>query len=99
MNVFADLTAWPPALGDGYRVEASIVTLHIDTATCVPLGTLVRQADQWYVYVNDNGTARHRSVQLGPRNALVASVRRGLLAGERVLMHPPETLQDGDRIR
>jgi HlyD family secretion protein len=99
VNVFADLTAWPPALGDGYRVEASIVTLHIDTATCVPLGALVRQADQWYVYVNDNGTARHRSVQLGPRNALVASVRRGLLAGERVLMHPPETLQDGDRIR
>lgn len=99
VNVIADLTEWPPALGDGYRAEASIVTQHIDAALCVPLGALVRQADQWYVYVNDSGSARRRSVQLGPRNALVASVRTGLQAGERVLIHPPETLEEGDRIR
>lgn len=99
VNVIADVLDRPTALGDGYRVEASIVTQHIDNALCLPLGALVRRGEEWSVFVNDRGTASLRPVSLGLRNALVASVLKGLQPGQHVLLHPPETLRDGDRIQ
>lgn len=99
VNIIARIPRCPAALGDGYRVEAAIVTSRTPNALCIPLGALIRQGSEWFVFVDDNGIARLRQVQLGVRNAMATSVVHGLRAGERVIMHPPESLVDGDRVK
>jgi HlyD family secretion protein len=37
-------------------------------------------------------------VQIGRRNGLEAQVLDGLRAGERVVVHPADTLADGQRV-
>lgn len=99
VNVVADVLDRPPALGDSYRVEAAIVIEQVTNALCIPLGTLLRDGEQWYVLVNDAGTLRRRAVTLGARNAEMTSVTSGLREGESVVQHPAESLREGDRVQ
>lgn len=99
VNVIATISNRPTTLGDGYRVEASIITSEQPRALCIPLGALIRQGAEWFVFVNDAGIARLRRVRLGARNNLNTAVTEGLAEGERVIIHPPETLEDGDRVK
>ena len=84
-------------LGDGYKVEARIV-VWAGTAVTTPLGSLFRRGQEWAVFVVDQGRASLRPVTIGERNAEVAQVLSGLQPGDRVVMHPPDTLSDGGRL-
>jgi HlyD family secretion protein len=99
VNVIVDLEPVPPdcKLGDGYKVEARIVVWS-GTAVTVPLGSLFRRGQDWAVFMVDNGRASLRQVTIGERNAEVAQVLRGLEPGDRVVLHPPDTLADGGRL-
>jgi len=99
VNVIVDLDLVPHdcKLGDGYKVEARIV-VWAGTAVTVPLGSLFRRGAEWAVFVVDNGRASLRPVTIGERNAEVAQVLKGLELGDRVVLHPPDTLADGGRL-
>jgi len=99
VNVLIDLDRLPRdcKLGDGYKVEARIV-VWAGTAVTAPLGSLFRRGQEWAVFVVDNGRALLRPVTIGERNADVAQVLSGLQPGDRVVMHPPDTLNDGGRL-
>ena len=99
VNVVIDLDRPPQncKLGDGYKVDARIVVWS-GTAVTAPLGSLFRRGQEWAVFVVDNGRAALRPVTLGERNAEVAQVLSGLQPGDRVVMHPPDTLQDRSRL-
>jgi HlyD family secretion protein len=86
-------------LGDGYRAEARIVVWESDNVVMAPLGTLFRHGADWAVFVAEGGRARLRQITLGERNNEMAHVAGGLKAGEEVVLHPPDTLTDGARIR
>jgi HlyD family secretion protein len=86
------------ALGDGYRVDASIVVLARSGVPVAPVGALFRDAQGWAVFVADGATARRRSVELGARNQHSAWVEKGLEPGDRVIVYPPDTVRDGARI-
>ena len=45
-----------------------------------------------------DGRARRTVLTLGHRTPLAAEVTAGLDAGARVIVHPPDTLADGDRV-
>jgi len=92
---FAERAAQAAALGDGYRVDASIVVLEKRGVPVVPVGALFRDAQGWAVFVADGGTARRRSVELGARNQHSAWVEQGVKPGERVVVYPPDTVRDG----
>lgn len=87
------------ALGDGYRVEVRITTWRDDDVLTAPIGALFRSGADWAVFINDKGRARMRIVQVGERNHEVAQVIGGLQAGAVVVLHPPDTIVDGARIR
>ena len=95
VDVIATLETPTSTLGDAYKVDAGIVLLERENVLTVPLGALLREGDVWYVFVVANGTATKRTVTLGPRSALIASVASGLDDGEIVVLHPPESLADG----
>jgi HlyD family secretion protein len=86
-------------LGDGYRVEVRVVIWRADTALKAPTGSLFRRGEEWAAFVVDDGRARLTPVQLEQRNDRDAQVVKGLSEGQTVVLHPPDTLTDGARVR
>jgi HlyD family secretion protein len=99
VNVILDLSAPPAALGDGYRVEARIVTWSDPDVVTVPNSTLFRSGEQWQVFVVESGRAQLRPVRLGQRGAAEAEIVEGLNAGDTVVLFPSDRLRDGVRVR
>lgn len=103
VNVIADFDspiAERPTLGDGFRIEASIV---IDKTAAdslkVPTGALYRKGDQWSVFRVVDGRARATLVQPGASNGTETQILDGLSAGDLVVLHPTSEVQTGVRVR
>lgn len=96
---FVDAAGAAGVLGDGFRVEARIVVWQDDNALKVPVGTLFRRGDDWAVFVVEDGRARLRRVDVGERNNEEAQIIGGIHAGQTVILHPPDTLTEGTRVR
>ncbi|MBI5486408.1 MAG: efflux RND transporter periplasmic adaptor subunit [Deltaproteobacteria bacterium] len=84
-----------PTLGDGWRVEASVVVWESTDVLLAPSGAVFRDGDQWAVFVVAGGRAVRRPVQLGRRGAADVEVQAGLDAADVVVLHPSEKLEDG----
>jgi HlyD family secretion protein len=101
VNVVIDITSprerWE-RLGHGYRVEPRIVLWESSDVLRVPLSALFRQGDRWAVFVERDGRAELREVEIGQGNGLQAEVRAGLDAGERVVLHPADRVSPGVRL-
>ncbi len=101
VNVLIDLLAPPSrwrSLGDGWRVDAHIVAWEGDRVLTVPLGALFRRGGEWCVFAVEGGLARRRAVTIGHQGGGAVEVTRGLAAGARVIVHPPDRLEDGERV-
>jgi HlyD family secretion protein len=102
VNVVLDLVAPPQqALGDGYRVETEVIVWSEDEVLQVPVSGIFRagsQAADWSVYVVDDDVARLRTVRLGQRNDQAAQVLEGLAAGDEVILHAGDDVEDGTRV-
>lgn len=100
--VRADLTSPPAqwaALGSGYRVLARFVIWEGDDVLQIPSSALFRADSGWAVFVVTDGRAERRPVAVGQQAGLAAQVLDGLEAGDRVVVHPPNDLEDGARVR
>jgi HlyD family secretion protein len=86
-------------LGDGYRVEARFVLWEDEDVLRIPESALFRHADGWAAFVVEGGRARRREVSLGHRSGLTAEVVSGIDAGEKVITHPDDAIEDGTRVR
>lgn len=102
VNVRVELTApaeqWKD-LGDGFRIEVSILTQSLTRALKIPTGALFREGEGWATYVFEGNRARKRALRLGPRNPQEAQVIEGLQEGERVILYPGEQVSGGVRVR
>jgi HlyD family secretion protein len=101
VNVIIDITSernqWE-RIGHGYQVELRIVLWKGSNVLKLPLTALFRDDDRWAVFVDENGVARKRHLDVGRRNGLEAEITAGLDAGERIVMHPGDRVIDGVRI-
>jgi HlyD family secretion protein len=98
VNVIADFASTPAGLGDGFRIEARIVVWEGTDVLQIPTSSLFRRADGWSAFVVEDGRARARAVSVGHRNAAVAEIMAGLTAGERVVRHPSDEIEEGVRV-
>lgn len=102
VNVILEFTdpaeAWK-ALGDGYRVEARIVTWESADVLKVPTAALLRVGAQWAVFVVKDGRAVQVPVTLGHQNGQEAEVTGGLDAGALLILHPSDTMVSGTRVQ
>jgi HlyD family secretion protein len=87
------------ALGDGFRVEVSIVVWEEPEALKVPVSALFKHDDKWSVFVVNVETARLREVDIGRRNGFEAQIRKGLKTGETVILHPGERVAEGAKVQ
>ena len=86
-------------LGDGYHVEARFILWQEDNILQVPASSLFRYNNGRAVFVVEGKRARHREVKVGQRNGLAAQILEGLNAGETVINHPGEKVNEGTRIK
>ncbi|MDH3220995.1 MAG: efflux RND transporter periplasmic adaptor subunit [Gammaproteobacteria bacterium] len=86
-------------LGDGYRVEARFVIWQDEDVLQLPASSLFRYQDGWAVFVIDGNHARRRQIEIGQRNGLAAQVLAGVEAGESVIIHPSDAVEDGRRVK
>jgi HlyD family secretion protein len=101
VNVVVDFEdpAQARSLGDGYRVEVRVVTWEAPEVVKAPTSSLFRHGEKWAVFAADGGRVRLRLVEVGRRNGPQAQILSGLNPGEQVVVHPSDSLHDGDRIR
>jgi len=98
VNVIAALHEPPAVLGDAYKVDARVVVWETSSTVIVPISALYRIDGVWHVFVQEGDRAVQRKVSIGRQAALVAEVKNGLSAGDVVVVHPPEDLEDGGLI-
>lgn len=85
-------------LGDGFSVFLRIVEWEQDDVVMVPVSAIFRTGDDWAVFVEKDGAAERRTVEIGKRNSSVAQLLNGLQEGDRVVTHPSDTIADGVEI-
>lgn len=102
VNVIMDFTsprsAWQ-RLGHGFQLETRVVLWEGTDVQKVPLTALFRHGDQWAVFVEEDGRARLRTVEVGRRTGLEAEMVGGVETGDRVIISPSDRIIDGARIR
>ena len=101
VKVRAELTDPLPEgvmLGDRYGVQARIVTWRGEDVPRIPTSAIFRHSGEWKAFVLENGRAVLRTVAIGRENGLEAEVLEGLKNGEKVILHPPDTLEDGVKV-
>ncbi len=85
-------------LGDGYRVVARFIVWEGDDVLQVPSSALFRSDGGWAVFVDNDGTAEQRAVEVGRHSGLQAQVTAGIDEGEHVITHPDDAIEDGTGI-
>jgi HlyD family secretion protein len=101
VNVLLDLDdpSAAPELGDGFALEAQILTWSGTDVLQIPTSALFRHGDGWAVFGISGGKAVLRDVVLGHRGPLHTEILSGLAAGEVIIAHPAPTLVAGIRVR
>lgn len=89
----------PPAawsqLGHEFRVIVHVTIWSAANVLTVPVSALFRQGDDWAVFAVKDGQARTTLVKVGQRNNRLAEVLSGLSAGDQVVLHPSDRIEDG----
>ncbi len=85
-------------IGDAYRVDAKIEVDRRASAVTIPTAALFRSGDHWAVFKVINGRAQLTAVRVDARSAERAVVADGIVAGERVILYPSDSVRDGSRV-
>ncbi|QPH52942.1 efflux RND transporter periplasmic adaptor subunit [Pontivivens ytuae] len=98
VDTIFDLVSSPeerPALGHGFAVFLRIVEYEEPDVPLVPLSAAFRSGDGWAVFRAQGDVVERVPVELGRRDGRSAVVLSGLEAGDRVVVHPSDALEDG----
>lgn len=87
------------SLGDGYRIEARFILWEGEDVLQIPTSALFREEGTQKVFVVSEGQARLRTVTTGRHSGLTTQVIDGLEAGETLITHPSDRIEDGTRVR
>lgn len=101
VKVRLDLTTPPERwsrLGHDYRVFVRIVVWGSDKTLKVPLSALFRKGNDWAVFKVIDNEAKLQKVKIGHRNQTNGEILDGLAAGDTVILHPSDRIQDGTDI-
>lgn len=98
LDLLPDPSGASPELGHEFRVFVRIREWAAADALTVPVGALFRHDGRWAVFKFDSGRAAVTVVEVGHRNPDVAEVLSGLVAGDRVVLHPSDRVMHGGSV-
>jgi len=82
----------------GMFARVELIKQIFNQALAVPLYAIITQGDNRFVYIEKNGHAERRNVEMGPLIDWQAQVTSGLRAGESVIVVGQRFLSDGQKI-
>ena len=97
VDIISPVDVWK-RLGDQYRVDAVFIIWRGDDVMSLPSSALFRHGDGWATFVIEGDIAHLREVEIGQRSGLRAEIRSGLSAGETVIVHPDDAIEDGSSV-
>ncbi len=102
VNVVLDILTPPEqwrALGDGYKTDVRIVVQTQADALQVPVSALFPAGARAALYAVEAGRARRHEVEVLARNGSQAWIRSELAPGTVVILFPPTSLREDERVR
>jgi HlyD family secretion protein len=87
------------SLGEGYRIEASILIWSAANVVTIPASVPFRHGGGWAVYAVERGRAHLMPIDVGHRTDAQFEIRSGLRVGDQVVAYPGEQVRDGARVR
>lgn len=102
VNVVLDILTPPEqwrALGDGYKTDVRIVVQTQADALQVPVSALFPAGAHAALYAVEAGRARRHEVEVLARNGSQAWIRSELAPGTVVILFPPASLGEEERVR
>lgn len=85
-------------LGDRYRVYVTLVIWEGEDVLQVPQSALFRSGGAWALFVEENGRAARRSVEVGHMSGDWAEIVAGVAEGASVIAYPASSIENGTRI-
>ena len=83
------ITDPPPGVRTGMTAKVTIRSEQIDRALQIPLTAIFRVDGESFCLVgNEDDEMQIRSIELGSNNMIMAVVKSGLEAGERIVLNP-----------
>jgi HlyD family secretion protein len=101
VNVIVDVDKIPPGVGDGFRVEASIIVWSSPKVIVVPRSALLQASGGttgWNAFVVRSGRAEARSIRIGHVGGAAAEVIAGIDEGDEVVLFPSDQVKAGTRV-
>jgi HlyD family secretion protein len=101
VNAILNLTDPPEAwsrLGHDFRVMVRIAVWQARNAARLPIGALFRSGGDFAVFKVVDGRAVLTHVTIDHRSRTYAEVTTGVAAGDIVILHPSDRVQDGVRV-
>jgi multidrug efflux pump subunit AcrA (membrane-fusion protein) len=98
VDVVAEFVGVKPSYGDNFRLDVRIVVWQGNDVLNIPNTALFRVDEEWHVFVVELGHAYLRKVRVGHRSYTDTQILDGLTEGDLVIIHPPKSLADGDRV-
>lgn len=102
VNVVLDILSPPEqwnSLGDGYKADVRIVVQTEKDALKVPVSALFPAGARAALYTVESGRARLHEVEVLARNGREAWIKSELQPGTEVILFPPSSLKDGERVK
>jgi HlyD family secretion protein len=102
VNVVLDILSPPEqwrALGDGFKTDVRIVVQAEPAALQVPVSALFPAGARAALFVVTDGRAHQHEVEVLARNGSEAWIKSELKPGTAVILFPPGSLKDGQRVK
>lgn len=98
MDITSPKEKWK-GLGDGFRVEVSVVTDEVPEARLLPVGALFSNDGEPAVYVFKNNKLHLTPVKIGAQNRDFAQLETDLPEGTQVVLYPGGALEDQQKAK
>ena len=104
VNIIIDVDSAPSVVGDGFRVDASIVVWAGQGLVVVPRSALFQgetetaSGAEWSVFLVRRGVVARQPVRIGHFGGTTAEVVSGLSPGDEVIVFPSDRVGDGVRV-
>lgn len=84
---------------EGAQEPASLDAAVAEPVVLIPAGAIVKLGGESGVFVLERDRVSFRKISLGAERASRRVVSSGLSEGETIVLSPPDSLEDGDRVR
>lgn len=102
VNAVLDIVSAPETwqtLGDGFKVDVRVLVQVVEQAVKIPVSALFPLGARSALFVVEDGRARQHQVEVLARNGSEAWVKTELQPGTEVIVYPPTSLKEGQRVR